>query len=72
MTSTPTLVMLDFEEPFIIELDASDKWIGVVLSQRGHPVTYVSHLIGPTKEGWSTYQKEMPAIVMANLPHLYR
>ena len=36
MTTTPTLAMPDFQEPFTIKTDASIEGIGVVLSQQGH------------------------------------
>ncbi|CAL1408206.1 unnamed protein product [Linum trigynum] len=65
MTTTPTLAMPNFEEPFVIEADASGKGIGAVLTQNGHLIAYMSCLLGPKKESWSTYQKEMLAVVIA-------
>ena len=65
MTSTPTLVMPNFQETFTIEADASRDGIGAVLSQQGKPIAFMSHTLGVTKKTWSTYAKEMLAIVEA-------
>src|SRR6185503_6343241 len=42
LSSTPVLALPDFTKTFVIETDASDKGIGVVLLQDGHPLAYVS------------------------------
>ncbi|KAL6332953.1 hypothetical protein AAG906_019964 [Vitis piasezkii] len=65
MTSTPTLAMPNFNEPFVIESDASGTGIGAVLTQQGRPIAFMSRALGITKQSWSTYAKEMLAIVQA-------
>ena len=65
MTSTPTLAMPNFNEPFVIESDASSAGIGVMLTQQGRPIAFMSRALGITKQSWSTYAKEMFAIVQA-------
>lgn len=65
MTSTPTLGMPNFNEPFVIESDASGDGIGVVLTQQGQPIAFMSHALGISKRSWSTYAREMLAIVQA-------
>ena len=65
MTTTLILAMPNFNDVFTIETDASGEGIGAVLSQQGKPVAYMSRALGVTKKSWSTYAKEMPAIVEA-------
>lgn len=65
MTTTPILIMPNFNEAFTIETDASGDGIGVVLTQQGKPVAYMSRALGITKKSWSTYAKEMLAILEA-------
>lgn len=65
MTSTPTLVMPDFNNIFIIEIDASGDGIGAMLQQQGKPIAFMSRALGVAKKSWSTYAKEMLAIVEA-------
>ncbi|KAE8676551.1 hypothetical protein F3Y22_tig00111584pilonHSYRG00153 [Hibiscus syriacus] len=65
MTSTPTLAMPNFTEPFSIETDASGNGIGVVLTQQNRPISYMIRALGITKQTWSIYAKEMLAIVEA-------
>lgn len=65
MTSTPTLVMPDFNNIFIIETDASGDGIGAMLQQQGKPIAFMSQALGVAKKSWSTYTIEMLAIVEA-------
>jgi len=65
MTTTPTLTMPNFNDSFTIETDAFSEGIGAVLSQQGKPVAFISWALGVTKLSWSTYAKEMLAIIEA-------
>jgi hypothetical protein len=40
VASTPILRLLDFEKPFKIHVDASDKAIGGVLVKEGHLIVF--------------------------------
>ena len=65
MTSTPTLAMLNFNNTFIIETDASRDGIGAVLQQNGQPIAFMGKAHGVSKKTWSAYAKEMLAVVEA-------
>lgn len=65
MTTTPTLALPDFTMPFIIQTDASGDGIGAVLTQNGRPIAFLSRSLGVAKQNWSTYAREMLAIVVA-------
>ena len=65
MTTTPTLAMPNFQQPFTIESDASGDGIGIVLTQQGKPIAFMSQALGVSKLSWSTYAKEMLAIIHA-------
>jgi hypothetical protein len=41
------LALPDFSKTFILEADASDKSIGVVLMQEGKAISFMSKSIGP-------------------------
>jgi hypothetical protein len=64
MTSTPALVMPNFDEPFVIESDASGDGIGAVLSQQQRLIAFMSRALGLSKRTWSTHAREMLAIVV--------
>lgn len=71
---TPTLAMLNFNETFVIESDASGTGIRAVLTQQGKPIAFMSRVLGGSKLSWSTYAKEMLAIIEAVRtwrPYLY-
>lgn len=52
------LVLPDFTKQFVIETNASDKGIGVVLMQEGHPMAFLSKALEPRAQGLSTYETE--------------
>jgi hypothetical protein len=58
LSSVPCLALPDFTIPFHIEQDACATGIGVVLTQNGHPLAYVSKALGVKNQGLSTYEKE--------------
>jgi hypothetical protein len=58
MTTTPTLAMPNFNDTFIIETDASGDGIGVVLTQQGRPIAFMSRALGISKQAWSIYAKK--------------
>jgi hypothetical protein len=63
---TPLVLRLpNFSQPFMIECDASGEGLGVVLMQEGRPLTYMSQGIKGKSLHYSTYGKELLALVMA-------
>uniref|UniRef100_A0A3Q7IVH0 Reverse transcriptase/retrotransposon-derived protein RNase H-like domain-containing protein n=1 Tax=Solanum lycopersicum TaxID=4081 RepID=A0A3Q7IVH0_SOLLC len=63
ITSEPILKLPDFELPFEVHTDASDKEIGGVLVQEGHPVAFESRKLNDAAQRYSTHEKEMVAMV---------
>ena len=65
MSTTPVLALPDFNKVFILETDASQNGIGVVIMQEGRPIAYLSKTLPPRKVGLSTYEKELWALIYA-------
>ncbi|KAK4265116.1 hypothetical protein QN277_026209 [Acacia crassicarpa] len=63
IVSPPVLALPKFNDPFVIETDASGSGLGAVLSQNGHPLVYASKVLAPTKRHLSTYEREVLAIL---------
>lgn len=65
LCQSPVLALPDFSIPFAIETDACGMGVGVVLTQQGHPLAFISKALGPKSQGLSTYEKEYLAILLA-------
>lgn len=50
MTSTPTLIISDFSNTFIIKINASGEGIGEVLQQKGKPIVFMSRALKVSKK----------------------
>lgn len=59
MTQAPILALPDFPKEFILETDACDTEIGVVLIQEGRPIAYMSQAFAPRHLSSSIYDKEL-------------
>lgn len=64
LLTAPVLALPNFERPFVVETDASDRGLGAVLMQDQHPIAYLSRALGPRLRGLSTYEKESLAILL--------
>ena len=65
-----TLVLIhpNFEQPFIVETDASDRATGAILLQYGndgylHPCAFCSSKMSPTKQNYDICDKELLSVV---------
>jgi hypothetical protein len=63
LVTAPVLSMPNFSQTFEVETDASDKGIGAILQQNGHPIAFISKALGPKNQGLSTYEKECLTIL---------
>jgi hypothetical protein len=65
LTSAPVLALLNFQEPFVLETDASGIGIGAVIMQQGKAIAYYSSALCPRNAAMSVYEKEVLAIIEA-------
>ena len=69
LCSAPILCLPDFSKPFVVNTDASDIAVGAVLQQdfgKGlQPIAYDSRKLNDVERRYSTYDKELLAIVNA-------
>ncbi|XP_050806680.1 uncharacterized protein LOC127049621 [Gopherus flavomarginatus] len=70
LMSDPVLRAPDFEKPFLVTTDASERGIGAVLLQEAtdhnfHPVVFLSKKLSERESHWSVSEKECYAIVYA-------
>ncbi|GFU33216.1 retrovirus-related Pol polyprotein from transposon 297 [Trichonephila clavipes] len=68
LSTNPVLYAPDFERQFILQKDASDTGIGIVLAQRNdrgeeHPILYLSKKFSDAEKDYCTTEKECAAIV---------
>ena len=69
LISPPLLSYPNFDEEFLVATDASNDAVGAVLSQvqggKEKVIAYQSSTLTPTQRKWSTYDRELWAIVSA-------
>lgn len=53
----------NFKLPFEVHTDASDKTIGRVLVQEGHPIAFESRKLKDTELKYSAHKREMLAVI---------
>ena len=63
----PILAFPDFSRPFLLEMDASGKGLGAVLSQKQangqyHPIAYASHVMNETEQMYHFNKQEFLAL----------
>ena len=58
------LSLPDFNEPFVLEIDASETGLGTIMSQRGHPIAFFSHALTGRAQYKLVYERELMAIVI--------
>lgn len=70
LSRNPILYAPDFSKPFILQCDASNLGIGIVLSQvndhgEEHPILYLSKKFSIAEQKYGTTEKECAAIIFA-------
>ena len=70
LSEEPVLKPPEFERQFNLQVDASDRGLGVVLSQlddngNNHPIMYLSRKLFEREENYPTVEKECLSIVWA-------
>ena len=69
LCSKPVLMAPNFSKEFVVQADASEVWLGAVLSQihegEEHPVLYLSRKLLPRERNYATVEKEGLAIKWA-------
>jgi hypothetical protein len=63
LTHAPLLLLQDLNKMFELECDASGIGLGGVLLQEGQPVAYFSENLSGPSLNYSTYDKELYALV---------
>ena len=65
LTNVPILALPNFSKLFEIECDASNVGIRTILLQEGHLIAYFSEKLKGANLNYSTYDKEMYALIRA-------
>lgn len=62
MTIVPVLSLPNFTKQFVLQTDASYIDMGAILSQDGHPISFLSKIFCSKLINSSTYVRELHAI----------
>ena len=65
MSTCLVLALPDFFQPFVFECDASGEGTRAILMQNKHPIAYECRKLRDNERLYSTYDKEMLAIMHA-------
>ncbi|MCO5571744.1 hypothetical protein L7F22_025492 [Adiantum nelumboides] len=65
VATAPILAIIDALKSFVVETDASDKAIGVILLQEGRPIAFEIKKLDKDQQNYSVYERELYAIVHA-------
>lgn len=65
IAQAPILALPDFTKSLILETDAYDTGVGVVLVQKGRAIAFLGQALAPKQLGLSIYDKELIAVLMA-------
>jgi hypothetical protein len=63
LCSFPVLSFLDLQQPFEIEIDASNYVVGPLITYHGNPMEYHSETLSDAIRKYPIYDKEMYSIV---------
>ncbi|KAL0345854.1 UNVERIFIED_CONTAM: Transposon Ty3-I Gag-Pol polyprotein [Sesamum radiatum] len=63
ISSQPVLKLPQFDRPFEVQVDASDRALGGVLVQDKHPVAFESRKLKDAEMRYSAHEKEMTAVI---------
>ncbi|WJZ92849.1 hypothetical protein VitviT2T_011824 [Vitis vinifera] len=63
ISTKPVLQLPDLDLPFEVQIDASDRALGGVLVQEGHPVAFENRKLNNAEQRYSTHEKEMMVVV---------
>jgi hypothetical protein len=65
LCSAPVLSLPDLQQPFEIEIDASNYVVGAILTRHGHPMAYHSETLSDVVHKYPTYDKKIFSIVQS-------
>ena len=65
IATAPVLQVVDPQKPFVVETNASSTAIGAVLLQDGRLIAFESKKLNHAYQNYSTYERELFAIVHA-------